>query len=346
MKRSFRMITLKRILSQICPRDWFMSLDLKDAYFHIQVAPHHRRLMRFAFKGVAYQHKVLPFGLSLAPRTFTRCMDTALSPLWRFQQGLGSTVQGQTDLRSLVRRGVGPAHQLPRNASSVSGLSILPARHSGTSCDSTLQQVCGVIHKSPGRPHLKATLHAGERPSCVGSDQSALTEDDACAGQNEPRSRHVKKQYFFRGMDAPPTRGSENLGSLWQSSSRPLRLWRQLLLPNLFYKEHGCPGPWMAQPSALCFPPSRSATTDTQASQGTMAQADSNSPPLEEPTVGVRVIPAAESSPVADLLDGTSSLKRMARYGIHGPSYGPCMSGHSTGAFLPPRACPKHYGRK
>ncbi len=37
--------------------------------------------MRFAFKGVAYQYKVLPFGLSLAPRTFTRCMDAALSPL-------------------------------------------------------------------------------------------------------------------------------------------------------------------------------------------------------------------------------------------------------------------------
>ncbi len=33
------MITLKQIISQICPGDWFMSLDLKDAYFHIQVAP-------------------------------------------------------------------------------------------------------------------------------------------------------------------------------------------------------------------------------------------------------------------------------------------------------------------
>ncbi len=32
----------------------------------------------------------------------------------RFQQGLGSAVQGQTDLRSMVRRGIGPAHQLPR----------------------------------------------------------------------------------------------------------------------------------------------------------------------------------------------------------------------------------------
>ncbi len=30
---------------------------------------------------VAYQYKVLPFRLSLAPRTFTRCMDAAFSPL-------------------------------------------------------------------------------------------------------------------------------------------------------------------------------------------------------------------------------------------------------------------------
>ncbi len=81
MKRSFRMITLKQILSQICLGDWFMSLDLKDAYFHIQIAPHHRRFLRFVFEGAAYQYKVLPFGLSLAPRTFTRCMDVALSPL-------------------------------------------------------------------------------------------------------------------------------------------------------------------------------------------------------------------------------------------------------------------------
>ncbi len=39
-----------------------MSLDLKDTYFHIQVAPRHRRFLRFAVEEVAYQYKVLPFG--------------------------------------------------------------------------------------------------------------------------------------------------------------------------------------------------------------------------------------------------------------------------------------------
>ncbi len=74
------MIMLKQILAQIRPGDWFASVDLKDAYFHIQIAPHHRRFLRFAFEGTAYQYSVLPFGLALAPRTFSKCMDAALSP--------------------------------------------------------------------------------------------------------------------------------------------------------------------------------------------------------------------------------------------------------------------------
>ncbi len=80
-KRPFRMLTLKQILAQIRPGDWFASVDLKDVYFHIQIAPHHRRFLRFAFEGTAYQYYVLPFGLALAPRTFSKCMDAALSPL-------------------------------------------------------------------------------------------------------------------------------------------------------------------------------------------------------------------------------------------------------------------------
>ncbi len=68
--------------------------------------------------------------------------------------------------------------------------------------------------------------------------------------------------------------------------------------------------PWPTNGPALrsMLWPSRSATADTQASQGTTAQADSNSPPLEEPTVGVRVIPAAKSSSMADPLETGPSL--------------------------------------
>ncbi len=65
-----------------------------------------------------------------------------------FQQGLGSAERGQTDLWSLVREGVVPAHQLPGNSSSVPSLSILPTGNMGTPHASMLsQQVRGIMNE-------------------------------------------------------------------------------------------------------------------------------------------------------------------------------------------------------
>ena len=77
----FKMLTNPIIVSQIQSEDWFVTIDLKDAYFHISILPSHRKFLRFAFGGEAYQYRVLPFGLALSPRTFTKCMDAALAPL-------------------------------------------------------------------------------------------------------------------------------------------------------------------------------------------------------------------------------------------------------------------------
>ncbi|KAJ8400811.1 hypothetical protein AAFF_G00391650 [Aldrovandia affinis] len=77
----FKMLAPARVLKVISSGLWFTSLDLKDAYFHIPVHPVHWTYLRFAFEGVAFELKVLPFGLSLAPRTFTKCMDAVLAPL-------------------------------------------------------------------------------------------------------------------------------------------------------------------------------------------------------------------------------------------------------------------------
>ncbi len=51
MRRPFRMITLKQILSQIRTGDWFCSLDLKDAYFHIQIAPPSQMILEIRLRG-------------------------------------------------------------------------------------------------------------------------------------------------------------------------------------------------------------------------------------------------------------------------------------------------------
>ncbi|XP_016150619.1 uncharacterized protein [Sinocyclocheilus grahami] len=77
----FKMLMVKSILSQVQSEDWFVTIDLKDAYFHIPIVKRHRKFLRFAFEGKAYQYCVLPIGLALAPRTFTKCMDASLAPL-------------------------------------------------------------------------------------------------------------------------------------------------------------------------------------------------------------------------------------------------------------------------
>lgn len=77
----FRMLTTADVLRTVAQGEWFTSVDLKDAYFHVPIAPQHRRFLRFAYRGRHWQFRVLPFGLSLSPRVFTRCMKAALAPL-------------------------------------------------------------------------------------------------------------------------------------------------------------------------------------------------------------------------------------------------------------------------
>ncbi|KAK7899532.1 hypothetical protein WMY93_020385 [Mugilogobius chulae] len=81
-----KMLTVPRVRQAVLPGDWFATIDLKDAYFQIPIWEGHRRYLRFAFAGKTYEFCVLPFGISLAPRTFTRCMDAVLGPLR--QEGL------------------------------------------------------------------------------------------------------------------------------------------------------------------------------------------------------------------------------------------------------------------
>ena len=72
--RKFRMVTLEGIVHLLKEGDWFVVVDLKDAYFHITIHETYRKYLRLIFKDTIYQFVALPFGLSTAPRTFTKCM--------------------------------------------------------------------------------------------------------------------------------------------------------------------------------------------------------------------------------------------------------------------------------
>ncbi len=80
-KLPFKMLTHRRMIKCIQPQDWFAAIDLKDAYFHVSILPRHRPFLRFAFEGRAWQYRVLPVGLSLSPRVFTKVVEGALTLL-------------------------------------------------------------------------------------------------------------------------------------------------------------------------------------------------------------------------------------------------------------------------
>ena len=72
--KKFRMTSLTTILPLLMSTSWFASIDLTDAYFHIAIRPFSQQFLRFAIGNRSYQFQVLPFGLSTAPRVFTKCM--------------------------------------------------------------------------------------------------------------------------------------------------------------------------------------------------------------------------------------------------------------------------------
>ena len=66
--------------------DYMMKLDLKDAYYSNPITKQHRKYLHFIFGNVVYEFQCLPFGLSSAPRTFTKVPKPVISLLRK--QGL------------------------------------------------------------------------------------------------------------------------------------------------------------------------------------------------------------------------------------------------------------------
>ncbi|KAG6932858.1 hypothetical protein G0U57_020428, partial [Chelydra serpentina] len=83
VKLKFRMLSLGTIIPSMDAGDWYAALDMKDAYFHIAIYPPHRRFLLFVVDQRHFQFVVLPFGLSMAPRVFTKCIAVVAAALRR-----------------------------------------------------------------------------------------------------------------------------------------------------------------------------------------------------------------------------------------------------------------------
>ena len=77
----FKMERLDSVKFLLKKGDWLVKLDLKDAYLLVPILPNHQKFLRFRWKRRHFQFRCLPFGLSSAPRVFTKIMKVVVAYL-------------------------------------------------------------------------------------------------------------------------------------------------------------------------------------------------------------------------------------------------------------------------
>ena len=102
-KLHFKMDTLCKVLDLVQTGDWGLTLDLKDAYFHIKVFKKHRKYLRFCFQNQVYQFRALCFGPTVSPRVFTKVVAVVTAHLHRQNIRLASYLDDWLAVNQLRR---------------------------------------------------------------------------------------------------------------------------------------------------------------------------------------------------------------------------------------------------
>lgn len=77
----FKVDTLQSVLNSMRPNCFMASIDLKDAYYCVPIAPSHQKYLKFEWDGRLYQFTCFPYGLAFCPRKFTKLMKPAYAIL-------------------------------------------------------------------------------------------------------------------------------------------------------------------------------------------------------------------------------------------------------------------------
>jgi hypothetical protein len=75
----FKMENLETVRYLVREGDWFVKLDLKDAYLTVPVHCSQQKYLHFAWRGRIYQFTCMAFGLSPAPRIFTKLLRVVVA---------------------------------------------------------------------------------------------------------------------------------------------------------------------------------------------------------------------------------------------------------------------------
>ena len=82
-KCKYLVLVIEELLDELQGASWFSSLDLTAGYHQICLRPGEEPKTAFQTHSGQYEFRVMAFGLSGAPATFLKAMNTKLHPLLR-----------------------------------------------------------------------------------------------------------------------------------------------------------------------------------------------------------------------------------------------------------------------
>ena len=77
----FKIEGIQMLRDLVLPGEYMKKLDLTHAYMSIPIAKRYHKYLAFQWRDTYYTYQVLPFGLSIAPRVFTKVMKAPISIL-------------------------------------------------------------------------------------------------------------------------------------------------------------------------------------------------------------------------------------------------------------------------
>jgi hypothetical protein len=79
----FKMENIETVLNSIKRNSYFVNLDLQNAYFFLSMHKYYRKYLKFEWRDKLYQFNCLCFGISSAPRVFSKLMKVIFAHIRR-----------------------------------------------------------------------------------------------------------------------------------------------------------------------------------------------------------------------------------------------------------------------
>ena len=79
--QNFRMESILLLKDILKPNSFLTKIDLKDAFYSIPIAKMSRKYLQFIYHNKLYQFCILPFGISTAPRVFSKILKPVIALL-------------------------------------------------------------------------------------------------------------------------------------------------------------------------------------------------------------------------------------------------------------------------